>query len=261
MPRKKAAILAQVRMNRIMDIVSSEGNCTVMELSRLFDVSPATVRNDLHKLESEGCLKRTFGGAISSATANFELTAREKIVRNVEEKCSIAQKASEMIHDGETIALDTGTTMLELARKIVNIHDLTIVTTDLQIAAFLEEYSNAHILLIGGSIRRQHHCTFGQYSIDSIKKLHVDKAFLAANGVTLERGASTPNIELAAIKWQMMDIADKAYLLFDTSKIGKNSLAHIAMLEEFDLIITDSRVSQSFLTQAIQTGINVLVAK
>ena len=261
MPKKPDAILPEVRMQGIVDKISADGNTTVADLSRIFRVSRATIRSDLSKLEGTGNLKRTHGGAVSSRMAGFELTTFEKTVYCAEEKAAIAKSAETLIHPGDTIALDTGTTMMELAKRIAGIPNLTVLTYDLQIASFLEVSSDAGILLIGGVVRRHYHCTSGRQAIDAISGLYVDKAFIAANGVTLERGASTPNMETAALKREIMRIAGKTYLLADSSKIGKNSFAQIAALNEFDLGITDSGASQSFISQAEQAGVTFLIAE
>lgn len=261
MPKQQDAMLAEVRQHSIIDIIRLEGKITVAELCKRFSVSPATIRNDLTKLEAANLLKRTYGGAISSHRANYELTTHEKEVQNVREKRAIAEAALRCIQPGDVVAIDTGTTTFELTRQITGIHNLTVMTNDLQIALYLEANSECSIIIVGGALRRNYHCAVGAFSIQMIDNLHVDKAFLAANGVTTERGLSTPNVELASVKRKIMDISEKTYLLADSSKIGKSSFAHIAPLNAVEAMLTDENAPEEFVLQAESMGVKVIIAK
>ncbi len=261
MPKQRDAMLAEVRQQSIVDIIRLEGKTTVAQLCKRFGVSPATIRNDLTKLEAANLFKRTYGGAISSSRANYELTSLEKEVQNVSEKRAIAEAALSYIQPGDVIAIDTGTTTYELARLLSNIHNLTVMTNDLQIALFLESNSDCGIVVIGGALRRNYHCSLGAIASQMIDSLHVDTAFIAANGVTIERGISTPNVEMASVKRKLIDISDKVYLLSDSSKIGKSSFAHVAPISAIDAMITDESAPEEFIQQAESAGLKVVAAK
>ncbi len=261
MPKQQDAMLVEVRQQSIVDIIRLEGNTTVAELCKRFNVSPATIRNDLTKLEATNQLKRTHGGAISGNRVNYELTADEKEVQNVREKHAIAEAALRFIQPGDVVAIDTGTTTFELARRIVNISNLTVMTNDLQIALYLEANSDCGVIVIGGALRRNYHCSLGAFSVQMIDSLHVDTAFIAANGVTAERGLSTPNMEMAGFKRKLIEISEQTYLLADSSKIGKSSFAHIAPLSAVDALITDDSAPGDFIQQAESSGIRVIAAQ
>ena len=260
MPKHQDAMLAEVRMRSIVEIVRSKGETTVTELCRTFGVSPATIRNDLTRLESMNLLKRTHGGAISSQRAGYELTTVEKQVKNVREKCAMAEVALRFISPGDSIVLDTGTTTFELAKRLVGVEGLTVMTNDVQIAGYLESCSEVNVMLVGGLVRRNYHCTVGQYAVDFITNLHVDKAFIAANGIAPERGLSTPSVELAGVKSKFIDIAEKVYVLADSSKIDKNSFALIAPLSSVDVLIMDDRAPEPFVSQVESQGVRVELA-
>jgi DeoR family fructose operon transcriptional repressor len=259
-PKHQDAMLAEVRMRSILDIVRVQGEVTVADLCRTFGVSPATVRNDLNRLERTNLLKRTHGGAISSQRAGYELTTVEKQVRNVREKCAIAEVALRFISPGDSIVLDTGTTTFELARRLVGIEGLTVMTNDTQIATCLEANGEANVMLVGGVIRRNYHCTVGQYAVDFITNLHVDKAFIAANAIAPERGLSTPSVELAGVKSKFIDIAEQVYVMADSSKIDKNSFALVTPLSQIDVLIMDSGAPESFVSQIESQGVHVELA-
>ncbi len=253
-------MLAEVRQQSIIDIIRAAGKTSVAELCKRFKVSPATIRNDLTKLEATSLFKRTHGGAISSNRASYELTVLEKEVKSVREKRAIAGAAMRFIQPGDVVALDTGTTTLELAKRIAAIPGVTVLTNDLQIALHLEMNSECGVIVIGGALRRNYHCAVGTFSMQMIDGLHVDAAFVGANGVTVERGLSTASAEIAGVTSRLMDISDKTYLLADSSKIGKSSFARIAPLNAVAAFITDDNAPEDFLLQAESAGIEVIVA-
>ncbi|MEG2022343.1 MAG: DeoR/GlpR family DNA-binding transcription regulator, partial [Oscillospiraceae bacterium] len=144
-------MFAELRKQEIVNIVQAGGKTTVGELCAHFSVSPATIRNDLSELEQIGSLKRTHGGAIcNDNAANYEPTSCEKEVQNVDSKKAIAMAAIKFVHQGDIIALDTGTTTLEFAMRLATLSGLTIITTDLKIATYLEQNSDHTVILIGG---------------------------------------------------------------------------------------------------------------
>lgn len=258
MPRENA-VFVEVRRKEIINTVNKYGQVTVKELCDQFDVSPATIRTDLAELEAEHRLKRTHGGAIRyDNQSEHEPTSYEKIDKFVNRKKSIARAAVDYICPGDIIILDTGTTILELAKLIVNIENLTVVTNDLVIASYLEANSDVTVILIGGTVRKYFHCTIGECVIDALDDLRVDTLFLATNGVDIERGLSTPNMEMARIKNKLIQISSKTILLADSSKIGDNTLAVFGKMEDVDIMVTDSCVEESFLQSAKDKNINVI---
>ncbi|MEG1991323.1 MAG: DeoR/GlpR family DNA-binding transcription regulator [Christensenella sp.] len=254
-------MFAEERKHMIVDLVNKDIKTTVNSLCEKFSVSPATIRNDLRELEDAGLLKRTHGGAISNIKANYEPNAYQKEVENVVEKKAIAKSAIQYIHEGDTIAIDTGTTTFELAKLLVTYEDLTVVTNDLQIAAFLERNGKANIIMAGGAVRRNFHCTAGQKAIDTLQDLNVDKTFVAANGVSIKRGISTPNIDTAHVKEKLVSLGDKVILLADSTKFNTTTFVKFADLSDIDLIITDSKVNEEYAEALEQADVHVEKAK
>ena len=254
-------IFAEERKHLIVDLINREVKTTVAELCEKFSVSPATIRNDLRELEFAGLLKRTHGGAISNKKASFELNYYQKEVENIEHKIAIGRAAAKYVQDGDIIAVDTGTTMFEFAKVIAYDKAIKVVTNDLQIALYLEKYSEISTILTGGMVRRNFHSTVGPIALDSIKGLNVDRSFMAANGVHVTRGITTPNIEQAQVKQALVAAADEVILLVDSSKLGKASFVKFADFSNVDLIITDSDVSAEILSDLKKNGINIEVAE
>lgn len=257
---KDDSIFAEERRKMIVDHVNENVKATVPELCDLFSVSSATIRNDLRALEESGLLKRTHGGAISCKSVNYEVNSYERAVERVTQKAQIAAKAVSFIKEGDTIALDTGTTTYELAKLLTKFHDLTVVTNDLQSASFLEQYSRAHIFLAGGRVRRDYHCTYGKKALDSVSDFNVDKAFLGANGISLTRGFTTPNIDTAEVKEAFISIADSTIIITDSTKLDKTSFSKFADFEDVDTIITDGEADMAFVDSLREVGMEVIIS-
>lgn len=232
-------MFVEERRREIQEYVVARKKATVAELCEHFSVSSATVRNDLRDLEQCGLLVRTHGGAMVKEQARFELDAKAKEVRHLEEKRAIAALALDRVEDGDTIVLDTGSTTQELAVLLGARKDLTVLTNDLAIALMLEEHPTAIVHILGGTVRKRFHCTVGMRAELAIEGLTVDKAFMGANAFSIEKGASTPDLQLAELKRRMLSIARKVFLLVDSSKIGKDSFAGFAAPDSIDCLITD----------------------
>lgn len=252
-------IFAEERKKMIVDFVNKNSKATVSDLSELYSVSSSTIRNDLRDLENGGFLRRTHGGAVSCRSVNFEANSYEKAVERSEYKKQIAKKARSFIKNGDTIALDTGTTTYELALLLGDLEDLMVVTYDLEIASYLERNTRAHIFMAGGRVRRDYHCTYGKKALDSVADLNVDKAFIGANGISLSRGITTPNIDAAQMKTLFINIATKSYLLADSSKFEKTSFSQFAEFADIDAIITDSETPPEFAEAVRQKGVEIIM--
>lgn len=252
---------AEDRKRRIVEIVNENGKATVSALCAAFDVSSATIRNDLRELEDAGALRRTHGGAINNRNVGYELTTHEKEVQNVDKKRAIAKAALAFIQPGDSIAIDTGTTTFELAKLLGSIDHLTVVTNDLQIAGYLERNTTASIIMAGGAIRRHFHCTVGEVAAETIKNLHVDKVFAAANGVHPHNGLTTHNMEMAAFKKQLIDIADEVFVLADSSKLNTSAFISFVPISHVDVLITDADADNGFIEATKLLGLNVICAE
>jgi DeoR family transcriptional regulator, fructose operon transcriptional repressor len=237
---KRELILVEERKRAVLEFVSQRKRATVAELCARFEVSPATMRSDLRDLEAEGRLLRTHGGAAVKEQARYEPDAREKGEQHAAEKRAIARRALERIEDGDTILLDTGSTTYELASLLGARKDITVVTNDLAIAQLLEDHPSATIHLAGGVVRKRFHCTVGTRAEQFLQGLAVDKAFMAANSFSVEAGATTPDLQHAQFKRQMMSIATKVYLLVDSSKLGRTSFARFAPADAIDCLVVDA---------------------
>ena len=214
-------IFAEERKKMIVDIVNRNTKATVNELCEKFAVSSATIRNDLRELAEFGLLERTHGGALQKSSVNFELNTVEKEVIRVDQKKAIAKAALRYIKEGASIALDAGTTCLEVAKLLAPFRELTVVTHDLNIASCLDNSTDVSLIIAGGQLRKGFHYTIGDLAQNALKDLNVDVAFIAVNGIHCEKGMSTPKFETGTIKRVLMNNAKQVIVLADREEVRR----------------------------------------
>jgi DeoR family fructose operon transcriptional repressor len=231
-------MFAAERKTKILQLVKIGNPVTVTSLSQRFGISESTVRRDLQELEDSGLIQRTHGGAISVQTG-FEMSFQEKEVRFLAEKRQIAILAANLVHDGETILLDSGTTTLEIAR-LLRAKKITVATNSMDIAQVFSDEAGVETLLLGGTLRKNTRSLVGYLTNDALRRMYFDKVFLAANGIDVEFGITTPNLTEAETKQYMLRAGKEKFLAADHSKLGQRSLCRVCGLEDLDLLITDT---------------------
>jgi DeoR/GlpR family transcriptional regulator of sugar metabolism len=253
-------MLAQQRRQKIFELIREDGHAKVLNLSKIFKVTEVTIRQDLERLEDEGLIIREHGGAylknISLNVRNIELLNKE----NMAEKVSIAKKAIELINDGDTIILDSGSTVTEIAKLISGYKNLTVITNALNIALILGADPDINLVLTGGEFKAPTLSLTGQNAADSLEGLHVDKLFLATAGIALKTGLTYPSISDIVVKRAMIESADVVYLVADHSKIGKSSFASLGALSLIDYLITDSKISDDYVDLFSDHEIKLIIA-
>jgi len=237
-------LFAEERQKSILEKLNAESKVYVPELSGLFDVTQATIRADLRELEAKGKLIRTHGGAIPKGRAGDESLPTDKSVSSIKEKQQIALAALDFVQDGDTIAIDTGTTAYEFAKALKARSRLTVVTNDILIAALLEDATDFDVIVAGGALRKGFHCTMGPAALEFLQGFNVDIAFLASNAFTVNRGFMTPIMTHAEIKKCMREIALRTVMMMDSTKIGDISLYTHAKLADIDVFVTDSGIGK-----------------
>jgi DeoR/GlpR family transcriptional regulator of sugar metabolism len=250
------------RQNRITALLHERPVVTVNDLTEELGVSGATVRKMLAAMENQGLLRRTHGGAVSLTLPTKELDFSAKAVLNVQEKRAIAKKAYTFIRDHETVYLDAGTTTLELVRCIRSgpKRNLVVVTNAIAIADELLAAADIAVILVGGELRHGVRSCVGSLAEAALGELHFDRAFIAANNLSLRFGATTPNPSEAKLKRKAFRRARKGYLLVDSSKFRGNSLSKICDVADFFAVITDRGLSAEQQREFSETGVNVVLA-
>ena len=252
----KRRLLTPEREEIILAELGGEAR-TITELSQKLGVSEATVRRDLLSLEVQGKVKRVHGGAIKLKFPEHEPVFEEKESIKPSEKQKIAKLALGMINDKDTIYLDGGSTVLELAKLLKEKKGLTVVTNSLMAAAELME-SGHNLIIVGGKFRPLSRTLVGPLTSKIINSLNIKKAFLGTIGFTVDDGLSTTDSDEAYTKELVMQRTEKAILLADSSKLGKKSFAVSGSLSDIDVVITDSGISPSFAKELKKRKIDLL---
>jgi len=230
------------RLEQIMDFLKSHNLVTVEQLVAATHASPATIRRDLIKLDQEGVISRTHGGVTLNRFIPAQPTTVEKSQRSPQEKHAIASAAAALVNAGDSIVLDAGTTMIELARQITHL-PLRVITSDLHIALFLAEFKQIEVTIIGGRIDDSSQSCIGDHGRRLLQNIWPDLAFVSCNGWDLEKGITSPTEEKAALKRDLIANARRRVLLADSSKYGAWSLFNIIHLDSLTDIITDNHLS------------------
>ena len=252
-------MFAEERKSRIIEFINQNEKATVSQLCDQFDVSRATIRNDLNELDEKGLIKRTHGGAISTQSVNYEMNIIEREVHFQKEKEAIAKQARTYIREGDCIGLDAGTTTYELARLLTGFTKLTIVTYDLNIAAFLDANTEHIVFLAGGEVRKGFHYLTGEAALRTLENLYLDVLFLAGNGVDAKKGLTTPNFDTARIKKCLIEHSTHKVLLADHSKMNNVSFTKYADISDVDVFITDAGADRKSLKAIEDADIEVVV--
>jgi len=253
-------MLPNQRREKIFELIKEDGHAKVAQLSRIFRVTEVTIRQDLEKLEKEGHIKREHGGAYLK---NVESNVKSITLRNQEnlpEKASIARRALELIEEGDTIILDSGSTTTEIARLITGFKNLTVITNALNIALILGGDPGINLVVTGGEFKAPTLSLTGQKAADFFNNLHVDKLFLATAGITLKAGLTYPSISDIVVKRAMIESADVVYLVADASKIGRTAFASLGSLSLIDYLITDSKITEKDISLMKEHEINLIIS-
>ncbi|MBK1813851.1 DeoR/GlpR transcriptional regulator [Clostridium sp. YIM B02505] len=253
-------MFAEERQQKILDMLNSESSIKVMDIAVLLNVSESTIRRDLQELEEKKLLMRTHGGAVGiNNRTSFEPSFTDKQDEQIDQKHNIAEVASEMIEDGDTIILDSGTTTLEIAKRI-NKRDITVITNSIDIAAELSEKEGIEIIVTGGSLRLNTRAMVGHLTESVIKNFRVDKAFIGANGVSIEDGITTPNFIEAQTKKSMINYASKVIIVADSSKFNNVSFSVICPVKAASMIITSKDIEEDIVKQYAEIGVDIITA-
>ncbi|KWX80599.1 DeoR/GlpR family DNA-binding transcription regulator [Paenibacillus jilunlii] len=250
-------MLAAERRKKIIDLVHQDKRVLVSDLSRMFEVTEETIRRDLEKLEKDGILSRTYGGAMLNRHTNEDLPFVTRNALNTDMKRNIALKALDLINDGDTLMVDPSSTAFEFLKLLGNKNNLTVITNSINI---LHEFASSgmNIISTGGSLRHRSLSLVGPVAHDTIRRYNVDTAVISCKGIDMERGVTDSNEPECELKKHMLSQAQKVVLLADHTKFDKTAFTRLAELSSIDVLITDRRPAEPWLTRLAEENIEVL---
>jgi DeoR/GlpR family transcriptional regulator of sugar metabolism len=253
-------MLVEERYRYIVSQIDCAGSVRMADLVSELGVSEMTVRRDLRELENAGHLRRVRGGAVSARGRAYEPPYFLRLDEHADAKARIGRAAAELIADGASVALDVGTTTLEIARQIVGRANLTVLTPSLRIGSLLSEQPQIRTILAGGIIRAGELSLIGELAESSFDAFHVDKLFLGVGGISVEAGLTEYNIEDVRVKRAMLRSAKEVIVVADASKFGRTAFGAIAALDAVNRLVTDQPLPPALARACAEKAIGVLVA-
>lgn len=249
---------AEQRREKILELLGEKGEVRVSSLSDIFGISEVTVRGDLEYLSLQGLLSRIHGGAVSSSKLYHEMDLKERLSANETEKKVIAERVASMIHDNESIMLNSGTTITYVLRALRGRHNLTLVTNSLPIATEASAYKSFNVILLGGLINSKYLFTYGDDALRQLSCYHADKLVLSVDGIDRDCGLTLYYANETEISRRMIAQSTSVIVAADYSKIGRVAFADIAPVTRADCIVTNSSASVEHITSLRDAGVTVV---
>jgi DeoR/GlpR family transcriptional regulator of sugar metabolism len=232
-------VFADERQARIAELVSVRGRARIGELAEAFGVTEPTIRKDLSALQERGLLKRTHGGALAvHPNVDRELAERQAAHRAGKE--AIAGACLRLLRDGDSVFLDSGTSVEAVARHLAADGHLrlSVLTNSLGVADALADVPSIDCVLLGGQLRRVDGSVVGELALENMQRFSFSSAFLGVSGFS-ELGISVGSLVEASLKAAVIERARRVVLPLDHSKVGATDFARISDLDAVDVVVMD----------------------
>lgn len=241
----------ETRANRIMELLQKTGMAQASRISELLQVSLVTVRKDLQRMEDEGLLRRTHGGAVLRGGE----TAQEPRFEAMER---IASRAAEEIREGDCVIMNAGNTTLLTARKLLGRKDITIITNSIAIARELVQQPRIKLIFLGGEVNAEAVFTYGWDAVAQLEQYKANKLILSASGLSCSTGLTTRHMEAADLLRKMIERTQTVIAVADDTKIGFESFYHVGNLHAVDMLVTNTaEATENELRRIEAMGIHV----
>ena len=254
-------MLAIERRNEILEKLQIEKKVVVSELSQLFHVSEETIRRDLEKLENDGLVIKSYGGAVLNEHSIFELPFNIRKNQRVVEKQKIAQEVAKLVRDGESMMLDASSTAVYVTKALKEKQKLTVITNSVEILVELFDMPEWRVISTGGVSGARSFNLVGPHTDEMLRSYHVEKAVISCKGLSLEAGITDSDEQDVSSKRMMMQAAKERILVADSSKFGKTAFTKVAGCDYIDKIITDQMPSQEWMEEFERLGVECIYPK
>lgn len=248
------------RRNKILQLLSQDRMIKVKDLIRMFDVSLETIRRDLEYLEKNGYINRIHGGAVAKHMSGREPEYSLREIKNYEQKRGIARAAVDLVEDGNTLAIDIGTTCLEFAKCLKGMKKVTVLTNAIPIAVELADDPDMRVIMLGGNVRGGDYATSGFLPEENMRRFNVDKFFIGIGGLTLESGFTDYIVEEANLRRHIIARSQASIALVDYSKFGVTAMNTVCDIEDMNIMVTDRLADKLMLAKIRERGVKVIVA-
>jgi DeoR/GlpR family transcriptional regulator of sugar metabolism len=248
------------RMQHVLRLLESRDSVQVAELAQAFSVSEVTVRSDLTELARQGLVARVRGGVRALQQGQSEVGFDLRLRLEVERKRAVARAAAALVGEGEAVALDASTTAYYLALELRSKRELVVVTNGLLVATALADAPGISVLVTGGMLRLSAMSLVGDLGTDVLRTTRINKGFLGARGLSIERGLMDLNPDEVRIKQEMADACEQVYGILDGTKWHRSALLTFVSLDQLTGIVTDSGAPEEEVEAWSAAGINVITA-
>ena len=235
-------LFIEEKQNEIIKYIDKVEKVTIKNLMDLLKVSSSTVRRYLVDLERKNLIIRTRGGALKKKYFKYEFSLNEKKDLNLSKKQKIARVARRFVNEGDILYISGGTTTFEFAKLLYDINDLVVFTNAFNILSELANHPNLNIKFLGGDFRRKTFSCVGHDTTSVMQKYNFNKAFIGANGVSIEEGVTTPNELEAKVDGEVIKRSKESFLLVDDTKFGAVAFSVIADLSDINYIVTNKEL-------------------
>jgi DeoR/GlpR family transcriptional regulator of sugar metabolism len=249
----------QERLDGVLRLLEARDSVQVAELADMFSISEVTVRSDLTALAKLGLVARVRGGVRAIREGNTEVGFDLRLRLEVERKRAIARAAAAMVEEGDAVALDSSTTAYYLALELRAKRELVVVTNGLLVATALADAPGITVLVTGGVLRLSAMSLVGDLGTDVLRTTRINKGFLGARGISLERGLMDLSPDEVRIKQEMADACEQVFGIFDGSKWHRSALLAFVMAEDLAGIITDSSAPAAEVEAWREVGVEVMM--
>lgn len=259
-PAARRPIHAVDRRHEILTRVAAEQAIHVPDLARELGVSEMTIRRDIRRLERDGFVRQTYGGATAHLTRSFDVSFNARALEHAREKRLIGMRATELVGDARVLFLGIGTTAEQFARYLPARDDLTVVTASLPIASLLGTRA-IRVVCLGGAILRDELSCIGSAALRTLATYRFDVAVIGAAGLSAEWGITELTDDEAEVQRSALERTKRAIAIADGSKIGAATSAVVGPAEQLAAVVTDSTAAEVALGQLRALGIEIVVAR
>ena len=248
------------RQNLILQFLLRSQRISIMEICRSFSVSQATARRDLETLARKGKVQRVHGGAITLTQLAPEQPTLQRQDEQAQEKLCIGQAAAALVHDGETVLLGSGSTVLEAARILRGCRNLTVITNSLPVINALAGAAEITLICLGGMLRDSELSFIGHFTEQTLAEVRADKVIIGTHAIHLEHGLTLEYLPETMTDRAIMKAGKEIIVVADHTKFGRATAVLLAPLESIHTLVTDQATPQEFIDAIQSRGINVIQA-
>ena len=255
-------MLARERQSEITKMICEKGAVNTTLLVKIFNVSIETIRRDLLELEKQGLLQRVHGGAVTVGKMKHMAELPQRIEQNKVDKMELCETAAMLVEENDIISIDCGSTAIYFAEALKRrLSKLTIVTHSLDVFNILTEKEGFQVILCAGYFMKKEKAFYGHLTMETLKNLHVQKAFLFPSAISQQGGIGDFSEELQQVQRQMMQSSDRVYFLADHDKFEKHALLKLCDMSTNYVYVTDEKLNPSYKQLYQDLGMRVITSR